>query len=307
MAKKSRAADHRTAGLEKASSDLLPACFATEKSGQDAQNYIRSQVKASPNDKEDVPEATVSLPHSISDDLSQVRAPNIGEFSPDLGIARLIPSKRDIGSANRAHDSVLKILEKEKIELDELDWLPERLITISQTYWAEYKRDHRVVISDMKEEVTKVQRDLAKLVEQLGTLPLATRQALNAKARLIMPKRNGPSPNYVSELHEQSKFMHDACREIASTKNPTRVRRSHRFERCGAALWAVREKITGKPMSKTFDLHEDAFISADAAFVCDVMKAIDDEATARQVQDGLRRAARAKKENSALKSAAINL
>ena len=248
---------------------------------------------------EAVPEAAVSLLHSIANLSVKGGKSRVGESSPNLGMTRLFPNKTDTDSAERAYKKTLELLKAEGIEKAQLDWLGPKLVAVAQRFWVEHERDTRATSSDMKDEVTLLQRDLAKTITRLGELTLATRQALNAGVRSLIWPRNGPGPNHVIDLHEKSVLLHHACEQISLKKNPTRVRRSYRFEHCCADLWAIRETITGNELSQTFDLKGNSFITVDATFIYEVMKALDgptDEkkVTASKVQDGLRRAAQAK-------------
>lgn len=257
------------------------------------ENPPKPKTAASPDEDEHIPEIGISLLHSIANGLARADKPKVGESSPDLGMAPLFPSARDIASAERAYAKTLELLEAEKIDIIGLDWLKSKLTMIAQSYWVEHERDNRLSSSDMKQQVALLQRDLAKVIKRLGELPLATRQVLNAGVRSRMPKQIGPGPNHVAELHKRGNLLHDACGPL-STKQNTRVRRSFRFQRCSANLSALRERLTGKPIASIFELEKGDFTTADAAFIHSVMKAIDDKVTESNVQDGLRRAAQEK-------------
>lgn len=76
--------------------------------------------------------------------------PKLGEASPNLGMVPLFPDKREIASAERAHARALHVLESERIETTETDWLQSELVSVAQRYWAEYERDSKVTFSNMK-------------------------------------------------------------------------------------------------------------------------------------------------------------
>lgn len=192
-------------------------------------------------------------------------------------------------STRRAYGAALRYLRTAPGKPSEVKWRESRrhlrpaLSDIVRWYWANHDEDNRTTFADMKPEIRRLRQRLRRLQAVIDKLPRPVAHALNMQ----ISRRVGGGPvvaDHLAKVRTAHAALDQACAPILDRKN--KKGRDLSVERACAALWEVREAITGRPFTRTWGTTKTParqaaergsreFVGPDALFVQITLRAID--------------------------------